>query len=351
MEYTKEHIPSHTDRELFILRFYQDKNKGKVQDEDFIEQGRIYFNLTEEQIHLKVTSNRRTFISYLNLRRTWLKNRGYLKQLGHWIYEITDQGLQRLANISSKNMNENIIEPTKEHMPSNDARELFILKFYRDKVTSNYHDKDFIEQARIYFNLTEEQIHLKITPGGHTFVSYQKGERSALKRKGYLSSTKRGIYEITEKGLRRINELNQDNIQDNIIVNEIENIVEDTIINNILVAKNEIGTGSESIYIFSYPTYRENANLKKKKFWLHKIGRTRSEDLHRVLQQTNTAVPEKPEILLHIRTDSSILMENAIHTILKLRGKHSKDSPGNEWFKTNCSEIEEIYLFIMNIKK
>ena len=37
MEYTKEHIPSHTDRELFILKFYQDKVEGKVQDENFIE--------------------------------------------------------------------------------------------------------------------------------------------------------------------------------------------------------------------------------------------------------------------------------------------------------------------------
>ena len=191
--------------------------------------------------------------------------------------------------------------------------------------------------------MTDEQVHLRVTNGGRTFISYLNQSRTRLTTKGYLNGINEETWEITERGLQKLEESNQ--------TNKIENIVKNTKSNNILVAKSEIGTGSESIYVFSYPKHRELAELQNKRFWLHKIGRTRSEDLHRVLQQTNTAVPEKPEILLHIRTDSSILMENAIHTILKLRGKHSKDSPGNEWFKTNCSEIEEIYLFIMNIKK
>ena len=102
--------------------------------------------------------------------------------------------------------------------------------------------------------------------------------------------------------------------------------------------------------MFCYPTHRLLAEIENECCWLHKIGRTSSEDLNRVLQQTNAAIPEKPEVLLHIRTDASVELERAIHLILKLRGKHNKDSPGTEWFKTNCNEIEEIYLFIMNIK-
>ena len=77
---------------------------------------------------------------------------------------------------------------------------------------------------------------------------------------------------------------------------------------------------------------------------------SRSEDLDLVLEEANTAVPEEVEFLLHIRTNQSVELEHAICSILKLRGKHNKDSPNTQWFWTNCNEIEEIYLFIMNIK-
>lgn len=246
------------------------------------------------------------------------------------------------------------MEYNRDHLPETNLRAKFVLEFYRDKDTQNHQDKDLVKQALLYFGLTPEQGNIPISKR-HTFNSYIRNHRLILKRKGYLKSISYNNYEITEEGLSELvritkNETNlNDNSDNNININSNSN--PNKFKNNILVAEREVGTGSESIYVFSYPTHRKLAEKSNKSFWLHKIGRTGSEDLVRVLDQTNTAVPEKPEILLHIRTDSSSLLEKALHSILKLRGKHNNDSPGTEWFRTNCAEIEEIYLFIMNIKK
>ena len=40
------------------------------------------------------------------------------------------------------------------------------------------------------------------------------------------------------------------------------------------------------------------------------------------------------------------LLETMIHSILTIRGKHIKDSPGTEWFDTNPDDILEIIRYI-----
>ena len=222
---------------------------------------------------------------------------------------------------------------TERYIPSKFERTEFILEFYRDKNAKNYHDKDLIEQACIYFDFTEEQIQSKITEGGQTFKRYLIKARNELRIAGDLWMVKKGHYEITKKGLQNLNNI----IQEQPLKN-----------NNILQAATEIGIGQESVYVFSYPAYRKLAEQTNQRDYEHKIGHTKSKELARISQQVTTGMPEKPEVLLQIKTDDSVSLERAIHAILKLRGKHNKESLGSEWFITNCKEITDIYLFICN---
>ena len=57
-------------------------------------------------------------------------------------------------------------------------------------------------------------------------------------------------------------------------------------------------------------------------------------------------MPEIPIVEFVINTDAASLLENMLHSILKVRGKHIENAPGTEWFNTNPEEVIEIIEFV-----
>lgn len=80
--------------------------------------------------------------------------------------------------------------------------------------------------------------------------------------------------------------------------------------------------------------------------WRCKIGKTEKNPEARIKAQTS-GVPVPPKIPLLIRTDQHTELETAIHSILKLSGKHLKELQGKEWFDTNPQEVLNIYDWIV----
>ena len=116
-----------------------------------------------------------------------------------------------------------------------------------------------------------------------------------------------------------------------------------------LFSEKTIGSGRSSVYLYYYQQYRDAAEAGGDKVWKCKIGSTRhSQPQTRIREQVGTALPEKPKIGLHIKTDAHEKIERIIHDILKVRGKHIAEAPGTEWFLTSPSEVEEIYKFILD---
>ena len=116
-----------------------------------------------------------------------------------------------------------------------------------------------------------------------------------------------------------------------------------------LFSEKTIGSGRSSVYLYYYQQYRDAAESEGDKVWKCKIGSTvHSQPQTRIKEQVGTALPEKPKIGLHIKTEVHEKIERIIHDILKVRGKHIAEAPGTEWFLTSPSEVEEIYKFILD---
>ncbi|MCY4570174.1 MAG: GIY-YIG nuclease family protein [Candidatus Poribacteria bacterium] len=108
----------------------------------------------------------------------------------------------------------------------------------------------------------------------------------------------------------------------------------------------EIGKGSESVYLYYFPTYRRYAELLKEPNYPCNVGRTEGVVTNRVSQQIGDQLPEKPQLALILRTDNCRWLEARIHAALKRKGKQIEDAIGEEWFMTAPSEVKSIYLSI-----
>ena len=107
-----------------------------------------------------------------------------------------------------------------------------------------------------------------------------------------------------------------------------------------------LGEGSETVYAYYYPSYRELAELRNEPGWPIKIGRTSSDLESRITSQVaTTGVPEVPTIALVFHTDHSRWLEQYLHGALGLRRKHLVEAGGQEWFLTSPNEIKELYDF------
>lgn len=97
------------------------------------------------------------------------------------------------------------------------------------------------------------------------------------------------------------------------------------------------------IYAFTFPAIKN----KKAPFPI-KVGLTASADVEaRVNAQCKgSGFFEKPEILGSWQVKRVAQVEDAIHAVLKARGRWKEDAPGYEWFITTPDEVEEILGFI-----
>ncbi|MEU5759852.1 GIY-YIG nuclease family protein [Nocardia sp. NPDC047648] len=105
-----------------------------------------------------------------------------------------------------------------------------------------------------------------------------------------------------------------------------------------------LGTGSESIYAYYFPTYRKLAEATGESIWPIKVGRTSGDVASRVLSQVGTALPEIPIIALVYRTEHSVSVEAMIHGVFVMRGR-KVDAPGAEWFSTSPDELIDLILW------
>ena len=94
----------------------------------------------------------------------------------------------------------------------------------------------------------------------------------------------------------------------------------------------EIGSGSESVYLYYFPTYRRYAESLGNSRWPCNIGQTEGYVAYRVYEQIGDQLPEKPQLALILRTDDCRWLEAKIHAALKRKGKQIEDAIGEEWF-------------------
>jgi hypothetical protein len=95
------------------------------------------------------------------------------------------------------------------------------------------------------------------------------------------------------------------------------------------------GEGSKVVYAYGYRCAPDRL----------KIGLTEGDTVQRIAAQINTGTPDKPALLLEIRTHDCSSLERAIHATLEYRGRKIQGA-GKEWFKTNREEVLSIYEMI-----
>jgi hypothetical protein len=91
----------------------------------------------------------------------------------------------------------------------------------------------------------------------------------------------------------------------------------------------KLGEGPKVVYAYGYGCAPDRL----------KIGLTEGDALQRIAAQISTGTPDRPILLLEIRTHDCNSLEKAIHATLdsKIPGA------GKEWFKTNRDEVVAIY--------
>jgi hypothetical protein len=77
-----------------------------------------------------------------------------------------------------------------------------------------------------------------------------------------------------------------------------------------------------------------------------KIGYTEGDAVQRIAAQISTGTPDKPTLLLVIKTNQCRSLERAIHAILETRGRKIVGA-GTEWFATSRDEVLAIYHFVL----
>lgn len=96
-----------------------------------------------------------------------------------------------------------------------------------------------------------------------------------------------------------------------------------------------MGEGSGIVYAYGYRCAPDRL----------KVGMTETGDAkQRIFVQINTSTPDRPVLVLEIRTNHCRSLERAIH-VLEHRGC-KVEGAGAEWFKTTREEVIDIYQFI-----
>jgi hypothetical protein len=93
-----------------------------------------------------------------------------------------------------------------------------------------------------------------------------------------------------------------------------------------------MGDGPKTVYAYGYRCVPDRL----------KVGLTEGDTVRRITSQIFTSTPDKPVLLLEIKTHDCGALERAIHAILDYHGKRVVGG-GKEWFKATRDEIISIY--------
>jgi hypothetical protein len=108
--------------------------------------------------------------------------------------------------------------------------------------------------------------------------------------------------------------------------------VEETVDTTDVVKK---GEGAGIVYAYGYRCCGDRL----------KVGFTEANTVQRIAAQIGTSTPDKPVLLIEIRTNQCRALERAIQATLETRGRKIAGG-GTEWFKATRDEVLAIYEFI-----
>lgn len=178
-----------------------------------------------------------------------------------------------------------------------------------------------------------------------TVVSFHRQSGGLTEKNEYVAVFKKACQRLQKDGLTNVGygiwRLNYKKVETEIIQDTPKETME-------FSADKTVGQGENAVYLYYYDAYKKLAQAKGMDSWECKVGRTDREPLQRVLGQAGTCYPEFPHIALIFFCNDSGVLETAIHSALKLRGKHIKKAPGNEWFFTSPAEVEALYIALTN---
>ena len=97
-----------------------------------------------------------------------------------------------------------------------------------------------------------------------------------------------------------------------------------------------LGDGPTAVYAYGYHCAPDRL----------KIGMTEGDTVQRIVKQISTSTPDKPVLMLELKTHDCRSLERAIHATLETRGR-KVEGAGAEWFKTNREEVVAIYQFVV----
>ena len=103
------------------------------------------------------------------------------------------------------------------------------------------------------------------------------------------------------------------------------------------------GTGSGSVYVYYFPSYRLLAEFRREERWPVKVGMTSLGGAKiRISDQQGTAMPEQPVVAYVRQSDTPLKLERLVHAVLFYRGRQLDDAPGSEWFTSSPEEVMSI---------
>jgi hypothetical protein len=95
------------------------------------------------------------------------------------------------------------------------------------------------------------------------------------------------------------------------------------------------GEGTGVVYAYGYRCCQDRL----------KVGFTEGNTVQRIAAQITTSTPDKPVLLIEIKTNQCRALERAIQATLETRGRKIAGA-GAEWFKAGRDEVQAIYEFI-----
>jgi len=95
------------------------------------------------------------------------------------------------------------------------------------------------------------------------------------------------------------------------------------------------GEGAGIVYAYGYRCCEDRL----------KVGLTEANTVQRIAAQIGTSTPDKPVLLVEIKTNQCRALERAIQATLETRGRKIAGG-GTEWFKASRDEVLAIYDFI-----
>ena len=95
------------------------------------------------------------------------------------------------------------------------------------------------------------------------------------------------------------------------------------------------GDGGGFVYVYGYRCCGDRL----------KVGSTEANTVQRIAAQIATSTPDKPVLLVEIKSDQCRALERVIQATLETRGRKIVGG-GTEWFKATRDEVLAIYQFI-----